>query len=684
MKTLIQNLFTPGNDKADHIWYAGPLVIHLLWLTALIVTIFTIPVSLFSSGYVIFSILIRFLLVLVGLRGLKRFYLDKNIDAGYYEFWKHYTGYAIVVTYIFCIFPQVVRDFHKTSVAPEGLGFIIGVLLTTLFPALLYLLLSFDRTRLATGAYSNAALEERRVLKKDKKLQKEKRKVLKKERNFLQNLWYEWVEPILGAIIWVLLINHLLFQLYQIPTESMVPTFLTKDRVIVTKTQYGPTIPLTEYRLPSFSKPQTGQIVTFSSPEMDDADSDLRYKNVFTRIFQPFIYIITFTKVDIDSDDAGNPKARLLVKRVVAEPEEKLCILNDQVYKKTETTEWTLMDDIPGESEYGRTNLYYNENPLMHYQRINPSIREITNGVITLVEGFDSGEIPTLLEREKSRFLSLISIRGAGELQKELAIVLSLLSKPNEELKSELSYFLRYMSYINTLQASQGEKDELIVRFGQTLERYPAVTFYRELSELSFFLEQEASNSGYLNENIQTSFEPSKASDPYDDFMIRVNGLYKYYRLVFYNGLLASPAGTLEQMLTEKGLVLYQTEKPLLPEGLEELFGLNVYTDGLERASTGGRGDYYNFFEVMQFPAYPAAEDEYLGDGDYFLMGDNRYNSLDARLGRTTHYVALDKSDNSAFGKSVEVSWDGHVMTRKHIQGRVRAVLFPFTRFKFF
>ena len=603
-----------------------------------------------------------------------------------YELWKHYTGYAVVITYVFCIFPQVVRDFHKTELLPEGLGFVIGVLLTSLFPALHYLFLTRDETRLVLGSYDKTVLAERNALKKDRKLQKEKRKELKKERSFIQNLWYEWVEPVLGAIIWVLIINHLLFQLYQIPTESMVPTFLIKDRVIVTKTQYGPSVPLTEFRLPAFSKPQTGQIVTFSSPEMDDPESDLRYKNVFTRIFQPFIYIITFTKVDIDSDEQGNPKARLLVKRVVGEPGEKLCILNDRVYKKTENSDWRPMEEIPGQTEYGRTDLYYDENPLMHYQRINPAVRSLTDRVEALVQNADAEETERLLSGEKERFLSLISARGAGVLSGQLDTVLSLLNQPNEELKSELTYYLRYFSYINTLDASGSEKENLVELFGRTLARYPAVTWYGEVRELAYFLSREAQEPGWLDENILTAIElkghPSE--DPYTSFMKKTNGLYKYYRLLFYNSLLASPSASLEEPLAEEALNLYQEQSPLLPAGLEELSALGVFTDGLERPSTGGSPDYYNYFEVMQFPAYPEASGEYLGEEDYFLMGDNRYNSMDARLGRTTHSVSLDADDGGAFGKKVEVSWDGHVMTAKHIQGRVRAILFPFSRVRFF
>ena len=93
---------------------------------------------------------------------------------------------------------------------------------------------------------------------------------------------------------------------------------------------------------------------------------------------------------------------------------------------------------------------------------------------------------------------------------------------------------------------------------------------------------------------------------------------------------------------------------------------------------------FYNYFEAMQFPEFPREEGEYLREGEYFLMGDNRYNSVDSRLGRRDVKIFLDPSDGGLFSESVEVAWDGHVIPRKNIQGRVRVILFPFTRLRFF
>lgn len=335
MKSLWNRLTQHPGEGEKSLWYTAALWTLLLWMVLLVITAFAFPLRLYADPFVWGSLLVRVGLLFMGIRGLRRLFLNKDAEPRFYEFWKHYTGYAVVFTYVFTIFPQVVRDFNSPGRDAGGLGFVLLVLLTTLLPALHYLILSRDTARLALGVYTEGAIAERRALKKDKVKQKAQRKELKKQRNPLQNFWYEWLEPILGAILWVLLINHLFFQLYQIPSESMVPTFLTKDRVIALKSQYGPTVPLTNYRLPALTDPKTGQIVTFVSPDLENPDSNLRFKNVFTRVFQPFIYIITLTRVDIDSNEDGTPKARQLVKRVIGEPGDKICLLNDEVYKRT-------------------------------------------------------------------------------------------------------------------------------------------------------------------------------------------------------------------------------------------------------------------------------------------------------------------------------------------------------------
>lgn len=79
-------------------------------------------------------------------------------------------------------------------------------------------------------------------------------------------LWYEWVKPILIAAVLAMFIRTFIVQPFKIPSSSMVPTFVPKDRIFVSKFTYGAKIPFTKKRLPHIEKPKTGDIVVFISP----------------------------------------------------------------------------------------------------------------------------------------------------------------------------------------------------------------------------------------------------------------------------------------------------------------------------------------------------------------------------------------------------------------------------------
>ncbi|MDH3693968.1 MAG: signal peptidase I [Gammaproteobacteria bacterium] len=55
-----------------------------------------------------------------------------------------------------------------------------------------------------------------------------------------------------------------------VPSGSMEPTLYEGDYVWIDKTYYGPSIPLLNFRLGSFGKPDRGDIVTFVPPHTDD------------------------------------------------------------------------------------------------------------------------------------------------------------------------------------------------------------------------------------------------------------------------------------------------------------------------------------------------------------------------------------------------------------------------------
>ncbi len=140
------------------------------------------------------------------------------------------------------------------------------------------------------------------------------RKIRRKEKSKNRGLLKDWAHALVSAFIMVILIWHFLFQLYQIPSGSMEKTLLVGDRVLVGKTLYGPTIIPgwnSGPQLPSIRDPQRDDVITFRSPLYESP-------GFFTNIFQKALFIISFSAINLQVDDEGNPLSEFYVKRVAA------------------------------------------------------------------------------------------------------------------------------------------------------------------------------------------------------------------------------------------------------------------------------------------------------------------------------------------------------------------------------
>ena len=82
----------------------------------------------------------------------------------------------------------------------------------------------------------------------------------------------EWIESILIAAVLAIFVRTFFFQVYKIPTTSMVPTLLPGDKIFVSKLVYGPKIPFSDGRLPGIRRPNRGEIAVFVPPhEIDNS-----------------------------------------------------------------------------------------------------------------------------------------------------------------------------------------------------------------------------------------------------------------------------------------------------------------------------------------------------------------------------------------------------------------------------
>ena len=76
----------------------------------------------------------------------------------------------------------------------------------------------------------------------------------------------EWIDAIVIAAALAIFLRTFFFQIYKIPTTSMVPVLMPGDKIFVSKLTYGPKIPFTPLRIPGFSKPKRFDVVVFIPP----------------------------------------------------------------------------------------------------------------------------------------------------------------------------------------------------------------------------------------------------------------------------------------------------------------------------------------------------------------------------------------------------------------------------------
>lgn len=82
-----------------------------------------------------------------------------------------------------------------------------------------------------------------------------------------KSVFQETSEIVLIALLLAFVIKVFVFELYKIPSGSMVPTLSVGDRIVVVKFIYGPRIPFINVRLLGFRQPQRGEIVVFKAPD---------------------------------------------------------------------------------------------------------------------------------------------------------------------------------------------------------------------------------------------------------------------------------------------------------------------------------------------------------------------------------------------------------------------------------
>lgn len=420
-----------------------------------------------------------------------------------------------------------------------------------------------------------------------------------------------WIDALVQAVFMVLLLNIFIVQLYEIPSESMVPEFLIKDRVVVFKTLSGPKFPLSDVGLPYLKKFNRGDIVVFRNPHY----SNDRKSEVRTFISQ-LVYMCTLTKVNLNVDENGNQKADPLVKRVCGVEGEQLMMQDGILYARTKAS--PDFKPVEADSTWATWNL----------NAVKPSLKKGIHD-FPLSESDYAEMIKT---EEERRNLNIEETRS--ECKKIAAAFKSNYDKIKTAKKGSITFNDEQMNIYSIFINSN----------------YLAATLLSTENGASWF-------SSFMTDWCDKN--PDFAGDLYAEANYRLNLMVK---------LVAGKIILRNAELYIKGL----TDEDFMVDSLR-----NSYMSDAQRLFT-----YCMLLDQRNMPVFPSNADDgtprYIPKNCYFMMGDNRFNSLDMRHSYERWNTKLSPADN--YSVTYTTDMQPQYVNRNRILGGTSYRFWPVSR----
>ena len=418
----------------------------------------------------------------------------------------------------------------------------------------------------------------------------------------------DWIDAFFWSIFTVLIFQIFLMQLYEIPSESMVPTFLVRDKVFVSKLDCGPKFPLTDVGLPAVRKYKRGDTIVLRNPHYS-MDRKSEVKTVSSQL----VYMLSLTTIKLNKDENGELKADPLVKRITGLPGEQLVMQDGTLYRRTSQSD--IFEPVPTDAKYATWNLNAVNNKVKPYIQTFP---------------LNAEEYQNMLDFEEERRNYDLS---AAEFQAQ-----------------ELSRQFKKYAAVNKDAGSFTKPSMLEFNLFTNLKRFTKDMMMKEGGTEWF-------------DTFITSWIPAKNNirDAYAESNFRLNVMTK----ITVGKLVLEYARLISDGVAEENWY----DDPVINELFESAQVLDWYIQGL--------------LDERNMPVFPANDSDgnpkYIPDNCYFMMGDNRFNSLDLRHSYEQKEKALTSED--PLSVTYYSMMEPQYINKKYIVGKPVLRFWPLNRF---
>ncbi len=411
--------------------------------------------------------------------------------------------------------------------------------------------------------------------------------VAKKRKGFLWLAFelVDWADALVQAVFMVLLFQIFFFQFYKIPSESMVPSLLIKDRLMVSKITGGPKFPLTQVGLPCLKEYKRGDIVVFRNPHYSSGRKD-EIKSVVSEL----VYMLTFTTVNLNVDENHRVKADPLVKRVAGVPGEQLMMLDGILYSRTKDS--PEFKPVVEDAKWAAYNL-------------NSVSKEIRDSIQEFPINEDGFKEMCSLEKERNE----LNIDDCANECKKIAGDFRKISGLDGGKKADKGFIF----------------GDALWEFNMLKDNYALTTKVLSSQEGGAWF--NAFMTDWISKWQNSVSDDLAGGDLYTDSNFRLNIMFK---LVIGRFILRNT------QLIKQGV----SSADFVYDSL-----LKDYWSQAERLHY-----YINYLDRRNMPLFPAnkadGSADYIPEDCYFMMGDNRFNSLDMRHSYREKLIPLTEIDD--------------------------------------